>query len=133
MQYKVPQGVDMQDRVLGPLTLVQFGIVLFGGLAAYLIYLKLPRPFGFWLGAGIFALSFLFSFDTSRRKVSAAISFILKPRKRIWHKELEETKPAIPLTKVEENKPAAKVKKTKYRDVSELAEVLDRHGNIQQQ
>jgi len=129
-QYPVPQGVDMQDRILGPLSLLQFGILLFGGLIGYLLYLQVPEPFGFWIGAMVFALSLSFSFETVRRMVTAAIAFVTKPRSRVWHKDLANddiiTKaPTVPKKK-EKEKP--KKKGPKYSNVEELASVLDTRG-----
>ena len=35
MRYKVPQNIDMEDRIVGPLTMVQFVIVMIGGMIVY--------------------------------------------------------------------------------------------------
>ena len=132
MQYKVPQGVEMQDRILGPLTLIQFGFLLFGGLVAYFVYLKLPKPFGFWGAIGFFSLSMLVSFDNVRRMIVASIFFITRPRSRVWHKV--NAGPASPITPVatsvtKKKKALAKKRPKKYRDISELANILDTHGH----
>ncbi|MEK7548805.1 MAG: PrgI family protein [Patescibacteria group bacterium] len=37
MEAKVPQRIDMEDRLIGPLTLQQFFYLLFGGLFLYLL------------------------------------------------------------------------------------------------
>ena len=36
MQYKIPQNVQIEDKIVGPLTLKQLGILGFGGATAYL-------------------------------------------------------------------------------------------------
>lgn len=132
MQYKVPQGVEMQDRILGPLTLIQFGFLLFGGLVAYFLYLKLPRPIGFWAAIGFFSLSMLVSFDNVRRMIVASIYFITKPRSRVWHKVNAGV--ASPITQIttsaaKKKKASTKKPSKKYRDISELANILDTHGH----
>lgn len=132
MQYKVPQGVEMQDRILGPLTLIQFGFLLFGGLVSYFLYLKLPKPIGFWAAIGFFSLSMLVSFDNVRRMIVASIFFIIKPRLRVWHKINAGAAP--PITQVitsapKKKKASAKKPSRKYRDISELANILDTHGH----
>lgn len=131
MQYKVPQGVDMQDRILGPLTLIQFGFLLFGGLAAYFLYLKLPKPVNFWAALGLFALSMLVSFDNVRKMILAAILFFTKPRARVWHKVSESARPAISQavkTKTSSKKNLIQKKSGPYKDIAELANILDSHG-----
>lgn len=132
MQYKVPQGVEMQDRILGPLTLIQFGFLLFGGLVSYFLYLKLPKSIGFWAAIGFFSLSMLVSFDNVRRMIVASIFFITKPRSRVWHKV--NAGPASPITPITTSTPkkkrtSAKKPSRKYRDISELANILDTHGH----
>lgn len=125
MQYKVPQGVEMQDRILGPLTLVQFGFVLFGGLVAYFLYLKMPHPFGFWFAASFFTLSLAFSFDSVRKMVIAGILFIVRPRQRVWHK----ISTSEGSQNIQSRKPQLKnkgKKKFNYRDSQQLADILDK-------
>ena len=131
MQYKVPQGVEMQDRILGPLTLIQFGFLLFGGLVAYFLFLKLPKPIGFWAAIGFFSLSMLVSFDNVRRMIVASIFFITKPRSRVWHKvNAGAASPITPITTSapKKHKVSAKKQSRKYKDISELANILDTHG-----
>ncbi len=35
MQFKVPQNIDMEDKIVGPLTLVQFTELVIAGLVFY--------------------------------------------------------------------------------------------------
>ena len=50
MRYKVPQNIDMQDRILGPLTMVQFIYAVVGGGFCYAIYMSpIPKPYSFIL------------------------------------------------------------------------------------
>ena len=43
MQYKVPQDVQREDTIIGPLTLKQLGILGVGGGIAYGIYISLGK------------------------------------------------------------------------------------------
>lgn len=38
MQYKTPHKIDLEDRIVGPLTMKQFGFVFGGGLIDYLLF-----------------------------------------------------------------------------------------------
>ncbi len=42
MQFRVPQFIDMEDKIIGPLTLKQFGYVLGAGGMAFLIWTFVP-------------------------------------------------------------------------------------------
>jgi hypothetical protein len=44
MQYPVPQFTDVEDRIIGPLTLKQFGIIFGAGVV---IFLAIQRPKAF--------------------------------------------------------------------------------------
>lgn len=91
MQFKVPQNIDMQDRILGPLTLFQLLYLLIGFLVAYsffksgsilgLIFVGIP------VGILMLALSFIKINDQPfSRFVSSSIAFAFKPKTRLWHK-----------------------------------------------
>lgn len=132
MQYKVPQGIDMQDRILGPLNLLQFGIILFGGLLAYFIFVRAPQPLNIYLSIVVAAISVTFIFEHVRRMIVAAFNFITKPRIRVWHKvtsSLPESKIRAP-KQTKNQKLKVKARNLKHRDISELASILDKRGKI---
>jgi len=43
MEFKVPQNVQREDTIFGPVTFKQLGILLIGGGLSYVIYLVLAR------------------------------------------------------------------------------------------
>lgn len=45
MQFRVPQFIDMEDKVFGPLTLKQFGYIVGAGGSSFLIWTFIPIPF----------------------------------------------------------------------------------------
>jgi hypothetical protein len=45
MQFRVPQFIDMEDKIIGPLTLKQFGYVLGAGGLSYIIWKVIPIGF----------------------------------------------------------------------------------------
>lgn len=45
MQFRVPQFIDMEDKIVGPLTLKQFGYVLGAGGLSFLIWTFIPIRF----------------------------------------------------------------------------------------
>lgn len=55
MQYSVPQFVEIEDRIIGPLTLKQFLVLLGGALLGFM----------FWSIFGVGALFFIFTLPTA--------------------------------------------------------------------
>jgi len=45
MQYKVPQNVQREDKIIGPLTLKQMGILALGGGIAYATFVSLEKTY----------------------------------------------------------------------------------------
>lgn len=95
MQFKVPQNVQREDHIVGPLTLKQMIIVAIGGSIAYGLYVSLARYYIWitWLPpvaiVSIITIAFAFvrPLDLSFTKwVLLWIQFSLLPRERKWTK-----------------------------------------------
>lgn len=137
MQYKVPQNVDIEDKVIGPLTLRQFMIMLIAvGIIVILNFMMVGAlRLLFWLVAMfICAIAITFSFvryGDQRLEIFAfsAYKTLTKPRKRVWKKEsiiLQETHKAAPAP---EQKETHKKNLDEARnDFQRLAEVVDSGG-----
>ena len=92
MRYKVPQNIDMPDRIMGPLTMIQFVEAVLGGGLAYVCYNAFPNPLNIFFAAivGLFTVCvvlvkinerpFLFYFV-------ALIKFFSTPKQRTWQKD----------------------------------------------
>jgi len=94
VQFKVPQNIDMADRIVGPLTLVQFLYLLVGGLVLYFL-LNTVEPinptlfFALGLPVALFSLALAFLRVQDQpfpRFVGAFIMFLVTPKTRIWAK-----------------------------------------------
>ena len=89
-QYKVPQNVDMQDKIVGPLTMFQFLYLLGGGMVFYTT-LKTPSPIDLiFIGipVGLLALCFAFVKINDQpfiRFIFSFFYFITHPKARLWH------------------------------------------------
>ena len=93
MQFKVPQDVQREDTIVGPLTLKQMIILGVGGGIAYGIYVTLSTKYFIevWLApvAIISCMTLAFAFLKIHRLpfhlfLMNFIEFHLLPRKRIW-------------------------------------------------
>lgn len=106
MEFKVPQNIDMPDRILGPLTMVQFIYAVVGFGVCYAIFMSVPAPFSYIL---IFPIA-LFVFFLDFVKVNerpfldffiSALEYSMSPKKRLWLQDsdgdlnVEITKPVI--------------------------------------
>ncbi|OGD61761.1 hypothetical protein A3A71_00445 [Candidatus Berkelbacteria bacterium RIFCSPLOWO2_01_FULL_50_28] len=136
MQYKVPQNIDMEDRIIGPLTMPQFFYVLFGGVIIYILFKKLiftDFAIFFWvlaipIGLFCFAMAFLKVQDRPFPSfVVAAIHYIRTPRQRAWRHMAPEAKSEIRNPKSETKKDEKFTKKAfDALQAQEVAQTLDR-------
>ena len=139
MQFKVPQNIDLEDKIIGPLTLMQFVYLAAGGVIIYITRELASAPV-FWLIAipvAIISLSLTFlkvqDQPFSHFLYSLAI-YITKPKKRIWTKipELENKELLVKgkeIDKLEdEKKTSREEKKLEKANLEQLSYILDTHG-----
>lgn len=105
--YKVPQDVEADDKVLGPLSFRQF---IYLGIVVACIGVSIPLariawPLGFILSPVILLFALL-ALPLKKEQpmetyLAALIQFILKPHLRLWDQEIEEAELEIDATKKE--------------------------------
>ncbi len=92
-QFKVPQDVQREDTIIGPITLRQMIILGFGGGIAYAIYISLAKTYFLevWLPpvAIVSAITLAFAFLKVHSLpfhlfLMAFIEYKLLPNKRVW-------------------------------------------------
>ena len=93
MQFKIPQDVQREDKIVGPLTLRQLITVGVGGGIAYALYITLAQEYfvEIWLPPVILvslltaAFAFLKIHDMTFGKFILYLAeYTMKPRKRVW-------------------------------------------------
>lgn len=135
MQYKVPQNIDMADRIVGPLTLVQFLYLLVGGIIVYSLF-NIIAPVNFALfvlmafpvALVALALAFLKIQDQPfGRFIAAFVVYLTRPKMRIWAKDGEPTDIVISPDK-HEDKQEVVPKVVKKSQLEHLTQVLDTGG-----
>lgn len=137
MQYKVPQDVQREDTIIGPLTLKQIGILGIGGGIAYAIYITLASKWHIevWLAptgiAVILTLAFAFlkiHHMPFHLYLMNLLEYHILPKKRTWAQGTG--KPFVPPFK-EEKKNKKKIDtspKKQEKSLEELTNILDSHG-----
>lgn len=99
MQFKVPQFIDIEDKVFGPLTFKQFAYLAGGAGLSYLSIRILPGIFAL-IAVPVFAgLALALAFVKYNEKpfirtLEAFIRFYSKSRFYLWHKSSKQTKDA---------------------------------------
>ena len=142
MQFKVPQNVQMEDKIVGPLTLKQMLILGVGGGMTYVVYLALARTY-FWEVwivpvAVVVVITLAFAFVkfynvTFGRFIILFIQFLMIPRKRIWIKKSGDVfmQDYVPKVVTEyENKAEIKGKKAvqTMKKLKDISKILDSYG-----
>lgn len=100
VQYKVPQNIDMEDRIFGPLTLFQFLSLLIGGMVVYVLFLALRNvslPIFFIAGLPIALVTLAFTFVRVQDRpfptfLGYFILYLLNPKRRVWAKGAQPQK-----------------------------------------
>lgn len=93
-QYKVPQNVEAEDHILGPLTLKQFIYAIIGVAWAGFCYVLLHAiiPVMIIVAAPVFMLFMLLAFyqrdgQNFEQLLIAMVGFFSQSRKRLWRKD----------------------------------------------
>lgn len=129
MQYSVPQFVDVEDKVIGPLSIRQF-LYLLGGIGiAITLWVLLPAILAIILDLPIVLLAAGLAFYKIngvplQTYIANLFAFVVRPNTRVWKREVELDKT---ITKVTGKKQANKGIKLKLGDVnlSQLTYILD--------
>lgn len=142
MQAKIPQNVQMADKIVGPLTLRHMIIIGSGGGIAYLIYVILARSY-FWevwlppvaiISIITLLVAFVKIYNLPFGKFSILlIEYIFIPRKRAWVKNSAEIfgkKHIMAKNTHEKEKKIAKNEKTQQtlKKIDDISQILDTYG-----
>lgn len=93
MQFKVPQFIDVEDKLFGPFTFKQFAYMAGGAGLIFVIYKVLPLWIGIFLILPIGILSALLTFYRINNKpfidyLQAGVSYFMSSRLYIWKQRL---------------------------------------------
>lgn len=92
MEYQVPQFIEVEDKIFGPLSLKQFIFVAGGVGLCVILVLYLPTFIGILLSIPVAGLSLALAFYKVNNKtfldvVEAGFNFYTKDRLYLWKKE----------------------------------------------
>jgi len=132
MQFNVPQFIDIEDHIVGPLTAKQLGWLAMGGVIVLVLWSLLDFS-AFILGAVIVGvLSVLMAFFKPYglpmfHFVKASLFFIFRPKVYIWKRKAEKIKLAKTTKKINPRNSLKTTPKvvTKSR-IENISQILDR-------
>jgi hypothetical protein len=90
MQFQVPQFIDVEDKIFGPLTLKQFLYLAGAGALSFILFFALQMPV--WIGLTVFLFIFaaaLAFIKYNGQSMVATLGFLLRylwfPKFYLWH------------------------------------------------
>ena len=100
MQFQVPQFIEVEDKIFGPLTFKQFIYLAGGAGISFTLYTMLPSFISYILIAGVIGLSLALAFYTKNNKpfinvLEYAFKYWLSSKLYIWKKEPKKNKKKI--------------------------------------
>lgn len=117
MRYQVPQFIEIESKIIGPLTIKQFIYLAGGAGMAFIFYTILPLYIGIFFIAGIVVLSPALAFYKVNNKpfidfLESAFIYYTKSKLYIWkkesraieHKEVEHTVKQVFLPRLSDSK-----------------------------
>ena len=93
MQFKVPQFIDVEDKLFGPFTFHQFAYLVGGAGIVFVIYKLLPLWIGIFLIIPVAGLSVLLVFYKINGKpfifyLQAGINYFISSKLYLWKQRL---------------------------------------------
>ncbi len=128
MEYQVPQFIDVEDKIFGPLTIKQFIYVAGGGGLIAILVLTLPLFFAIILAIPVGALAAALAFFKMNGKpfievLESGLTYFVGGRLYLWKKERHEAPVVVAPSASAE--PMAPKKELSRRKLEELAWSLD--------
>jgi hypothetical protein len=97
MRYQVPQFIEVEDKIFGPLTIKQFLYVVGGVAIGFIIWNILPKFIAFIVGAPIVVFFLALAFYKYNDRpliltVEGAMKYFFSNKLYIWNKKQKEIK-----------------------------------------
>lgn len=132
MQFRVPQKIDLEDKIIGPFTLKQFLYLLAGGMLDYVWFRFFS--FGIFVILALPTTLFFIAMGVARvqdqpfpKFLGSLILFMLRPKQRTWGRDAPLPRLLISKTQAkQELKPEPK--KATKGELEKLAAILDTKG-----
>lgn len=130
MRFSVPQFIDVEDKIIGPLTLKQ-GVYIIGGIGLCIgLFLKFGLFWAIIIGGPILVLAFALAFVKVQGRsfmyiLSSAFFFFIKDKLYLWRKTPKKKKITVKNTEKKEKETQPVSVKTQQSNLKKLAWSLD--------
>jgi hypothetical protein len=99
MQFQVPQFIEVEDKIFGPLTLAQFIYIAGGAGCAFILYAFLPLWLAVILAIPVLALAFSLAFYRVNNRpfvyvLEAAFTYVTRDKLYLWRKAAQDAAPS---------------------------------------
>lgn len=137
-QYQVPQFIDMESRIIGPLTLKQFLYLAFAGAILFVLWFLLIPAVWIFVAIPVIGAAATFAFLKINDRpfvyfFLSLLKYFSKPKLYIFSSLPQETKPEAVPKKEEEAIPEVAEKKLTSLKLKELALILDTGSELTEQ
>lgn len=124
----VPQFIDVEDKVAGPLTWRQLGWMIAMGVTLFLLYTIFSGILFYLLAVPIVVLFVALAFFRPNGMVFPqflfySVTFLFRPKVSVWERPIHSS---IPKAQPEEKAPVITAKKVTSKDFETLAKQVDR-------
>ena len=134
MRFAVPQFIDVEDKIFGPLTFRQFVYLAGGGGLAFIAYKLVPGFFGILAALPFAVFAFVLAFVKVNEKpfinlVEAAVTYAFNDKLYVWKQEKSEKKKTDTTKEEAEAKRRnylPKISESKLHDIAWGLDVLDK-------
>ncbi len=128
MRFEVPQFIDIEDKIFGPLTFKQFIYIAGGGGLGFAVYKLLPIYLAIPIIVVIAGISWALAFYKLNNQpfikiAQAFIVYITKDRLYVWRKVPKKTTP--PKKASTQETPKVAPKQVTTQNIQDLARNLD--------
>jgi len=132
-QFTVPQFIDVESKIIGPITTRQFLILLSAAILIAIFYKVFDFSLFLVLAIAVTGIAIVLSFVKVNGRpfhffILNSVQTLRRPRLRVWNNRaiINEQEEKAPLTKVEEK--AAPKEYYKKSRLAELALIVDTKG-----
>ncbi len=131
MQFRVPQFIDIEDRIVGPLTAKQLGWLAAGGVMLLVLWNVLDTA-GFYVSVVFVAFIFgsLAFFKPNDQPlpffIASSIIFLFKPKNYIWKKEADNPNKTKVVAKRKSQSQTIR-KSITQEQIQQISKILDKN------
>lgn len=134
MQFKVPQFIDIEDKIFGPFTFKEFIYLVGGGGLCYLFFQVLPFILAVIVAIPVGGLALALAFYKVNGKpfifvLENSFKYLLQKKIYIWKKEANKKEIEGEETKKEEVSFNPKLSKSKLKDIAWSLDILESPKN----